>query len=1040
MSFIYQDFETQSLLDLTITGSLKYVLDTSTRALLWSWAIDDDPLKLWCPDLSAELVSEVWAYVRSRMAAIGACPAEVVEALKRPDTYIVGWNQSFDFKVWRQVVVPDHHWPDIKQEQSLDAMAQGSSSNLPGKLDMAGRVLGLGSKTVGGPAVMKRFADSAQPLPGSPADIEAKIAAGSIRERAVASAIEIWGLYCDYALQDTGLMRDVWKCTRPLTVDEWETYWTSERINERGMMVDLDVCHGAIQYREEEAAYVAAECVRLTDGAITSPTLTKQINEWVFDRLPDDLAEGMVRARDEEGYVTRLTGDKGVMTRLLEDIALSDTPPEDQVVELLELLQFGRSSSAVKFEKMENQAVDSRIYDQYVFNGAGQSHRWSARGIQIHNLPRAYLDNELDVLDMIAARVPIEELRELGPVSATLAKMIRPTIIAPPGRTLVWADYSAVEARVAPWLANSRNAEQAVLDVFRNGDDLYLLNAEAIFNIPKEVLAERLAEKDPETKAMRQAAKVACIAEGQPVLTDVGLVPIEKVTLDMQVWDGQSFVSHQGSMFKGYKDVWEYDGLTATLDHVVWTEEAGSVRFDEAIRRGYHHVKSGAGRAAVRVVGDHLSRTSVHATEMGDVLCPVSVHGVWAGEVRLSRELAAGEIAGVSALHATAADSEMAGPPTDRRQGSVFESEASELEILWRAGGPIQVRLGAGGGAMDTGEHRFAEGFGDRSDRQSEWPLRGGQPPVGDRASAAIEQARLEDRGELGLHPERVAIRQEHDAPQVTEGVYQRGDHPAGARRGGRDEEGVAHYRGKVAVYDIANTGPDHRFTVSDCLVHNCLALGYNGGVGAYKAMARGYGMRVSNEDAQVIVDGWRDRNKWARQYGEKIQEAMFSAIRHPGTYYPAGHAKYVFLPGLMGGTLCAFLPDGRPLVYPKAKIVKQEKFGKEQDTITYLNGMARSSMWRGLALENLSQATAAALLRESIVRIDREETEGEIIGHTHDEIVMEVDEDKAHDVVKRLVAKMTSGFDWADGLPLAAEPAMSWYYTKNEKASAVHL
>ncbi len=45
MSFIYQDFETQSLLDLTITGSLKYVLDTSTRALLWSWAIDDDPLK-----------------------------------------------------------------------------------------------------------------------------------------------------------------------------------------------------------------------------------------------------------------------------------------------------------------------------------------------------------------------------------------------------------------------------------------------------------------------------------------------------------------------------------------------------------------------------------------------------------------------------------------------------------------------------------------------------------------------------------------------------------------------------------------------------------------------------------------------------------------------------------------------------------------------------------------------------------------------------------------------------------------------------------
>jgi DNA polymerase I-like protein with 3'-5' exonuclease and polymerase domains len=96
-------------------------------------------------------------------------------------------------------------------------------------------------------------------------------------------------------------------------------------------------------------------------------------------------------------------------------------------------------------------------------------------------------------------------------------------------------------------------------------------------------------------------------------------------------------------------------------------------------------------------------------------------------------------------------------------------------------------------------------------------------------------------------------------------------------------------------------------------------------------------------------------------------------------------------------------------------------------------------SMWSGLAVENLTQFTAAGLLRESIVRIDAEEKDGEIIGHTHDELLLEAPEAKAEEVVKRLVEKMTSGFDWADGLPLAAEPAMSWYYTKNEKASALH-
>ena len=95
--------------------------------------------------------------------------------------------------------------------------------------------------------------------------------------------------------------------------------------------------------------------------------------------------------------------------------------------------------------------------------------------------------------------------------------------------------------------------------------------------------------------------------------------------------------------------------------------------------------------------------------------------------------------------------------------------------------------------------------------------------------------------------------------------------------------------------------------------------------------------------------------------------------------------------------------------------------------------------MWPGLAVENLTQFTAAGLLREAIVRIEEEDIGGVTIGHTHDELLLEADEDRADAVVKRLVEKMTTGFTWTDGLPLAAEPAMSWYYSKNEKATAVH-
>ncbi len=730
MAFCFFDWETQSNIDLTVVGGLKYVLDTSTRPLLLSWGIDDEAIKLWCPDLSAELVPEVWAYVRSRMAVVQDAPADLVELLAKPDGYLVAWNTAFDRQVWQQIATPELGFPEIRIEQTLDAMSQAAASNLPGKLDMAGRALGLGQKTVGGSAAMKRFADRNQPLPGSPEDIARQMEKGLSREKAIAAAIEMWGIYCDYAIQDTDLMRDIWRVTRPLDGQEWAEYWVSEKINDRGMLADLDVCAGAVEYREEEARFVEDECKRITSGVITGPTLTKQINEWVFDRLPDDLAETMVKERDEEGYVTRLTGAKDVMGRLLEDIKVSDAPPDDDVIDLIELLQFGRSSSAVKFEKILNQQVDGRLTGSYVYNGAGQTGRFSSRGVQVHNLPRDFYANEMDLLDMVAARVPIEQLREVAPVSSVLAKLIRPTFIAPEKKLLVWGDWSAIEARVTPWLADTREADEAVLKPFRQSDadklanpDVYVLNAESIFDIPAETIWERYLDNDKEAKGMRQA--------------------------------------------------------------------------------------------------------------------------------------------------------------------------------------------------------------------------------------------------------------------------------------------------GKVSV----------------------LALGFLGGVGALKAMARGYGMRLTNEEAKRIVDAWRDRNRWAKRFGIKAEEAAFSAMRSPLTMFKAGRLKYQFVPELLGGTLVCFLPDMRPIIYPMAKISAVEKFGEMQDAITYLNGMGRRSLWNGLQLENGTQATAASILRGTLTRLDKEYP-NVTVGHTHDEVINEVDEAHAFDFADALNEVMVRGFDWTDGLPLAAEIEVNYYYTKNEKAA----
>jgi len=464
MPFAFIDFETQSLADLPEVGTLNYVLDASTRPLLLSWAVDDGPTKLWCPDLGPELVPEVWAYVRGRMSVIETVPPDLVELLGRPDGYLCAHNISFDRQVWQQIATPDFGFPEIRIEQTLCNQAQSQASNLPGRLDWAGRKLGLGGKTQGGKGNMLRFARRGEPLPGSPADIEALMAKGKTRQQAIDIAIEAWALYLDYSVQDTDLLRDVWRCTRPLDAAEWQEYWVSERINDRGMLADLDVCRGAMAYREEEARHVEDECKRLTDGVITAPTLTKQINEWLYERLPDDLAIGMVKEADAEtGAAVRLTGAKDVIGRLLEDARDSDTPPEDRVIEFLEMLQFGRASSSVKFEKILRQSVDGRLGGSYVFNGAGQTGRY-------------------------------------------------------------------------------------------------------------------------------------CLAEGSMILVRnaVGIVedrPIEQVTPDDEVWDGHEWVAHEGVVFSGVKDVFEYDGVTATADHKVFVSDTEYTTLRDAAQRGTPIVK-----------------------------------------------------------------------------------------------------------------------------------------------------------------------------------------------------------------------------------------------------------------------------------------------------------------------------------------------------------------------------------------------------------------------------------------------------------------
>jgi DNA polymerase I-like protein with 3'-5' exonuclease and polymerase domains len=93
------------------------------------------------------------------------------------------------------------------------------------------------------------------------------------------------------------------------------------------------------------------------------------------------------------------------------------------------------------------------------------------------------------------------------PVARKLALLVRPALIAGPEKVFVWSDWSAIEARITPWLAASEGGE-AVLDVFRANDrnpslpDIYT------------IAAANILDKDPSavTKAERGIGKVATLS------------------------------------------------------------------------------------------------------------------------------------------------------------------------------------------------------------------------------------------------------------------------------------------------------------------------------------------------------------------------------------------------------------------------------------------------------------------------------------------------------------------------------------------------
>jgi len=464
---IWIDFETRSTCDLTVAGAYNYAQDASTEVLCMAYAHDDEGVQVWTPDQPF--------------------PLSVRQAVLAGER-VYAHNAAFDRLIWTYVLWSDHNAPVPALEQFYCTAAQARSNCAPGSLEDVGRFAGASMrKDHKGAALVRKcccppFKHTEQDL----ADL------------------------FQYCAQDVRAMRAISKALRPLSAEELADYWANERINDRGVLVDVDLAKAAQTYAVEELDAIQQEVREVTDGEITS-VRSPRMREWVWARVGPEARRLMTVHKDGE---EKQSIDKTVRAALL---ILAEENPDEVPPDAATVIQCADdlwASSVAKFVRMAALAdvEDHRVRGAFVFAGGAATGRASSYGLQVHNFARKVAK------DPQAVRHAMCRGHQIVPafgkrVTDVLKGMLRPALIPSPGKQFVVADWSAIEGRVNPWLA-ATPAGDAKLEAFRRGLDAYIVNAAATFSTSYDAILAGYEAEDAVSTGQRQIGKVQELACG----------------------------------------------------------------------------------------------------------------------------------------------------------------------------------------------------------------------------------------------------------------------------------------------------------------------------------------------------------------------------------------------------------------------------------------------------------------------------------------------------------------------------------------------
>ncbi len=447
------------------SGVYKYAESPDSEVLLFGYSINGGPV----------IVVDV--------ASGEEIPESILRALTDKAITKFAFNASFErifLSYWLKRNHPEYFKSYGSPEDSVGNYLDPSSwkctmiwsayMGLPLSLEGVGAVLGLEEqKLKEGKDLIRYFCVPCKPT---------KTNGGRTRNMP-SDAPEKWEQFKKYNRRDVEVEMSIQQRLSRFPVPEtvWEEYHIDQTINDRGILLDMDVVKNAIKFDAFSKARLMATLKDKTE--LENPNSVIQMKEWL--------------------------SSKGVESDSLDKkavLGLLKTVPSD-VADVLKLRQQLAKSSVKKYQAMQASVCeDGRARGMFQFYGANRSGRWAGRIIQLQNLPQNHMSS-LKIARDILKSGDYELMNMLyDDIPDVLSQLIRTAFIPKPGYKFCVSDFSAIEARVIAYLAG----EKWRIEVFKNNGDIYCASASAMFHVP--------VEKHGQNAHLRQKGKIAELALG----------------------------------------------------------------------------------------------------------------------------------------------------------------------------------------------------------------------------------------------------------------------------------------------------------------------------------------------------------------------------------------------------------------------------------------------------------------------------------------------------------------------------------------------